>query len=299
MRHLISINDLARDEILAILDDAEKRSHGGIQPDLAFTAILAFLESSLRTRVSFSAAVARLGGTAIDFFGPKYGPGMSLSESLPDAIRCASGQTDILVLRHCDADLHAIAVASSVCPVINAGNGRKEHPTQALLDLFAIRRCLGRFEKVRIGIVGDPESRSAHSLLSALAKFDAGPIRLIHPPSRPWSSEWTRLFAEGTLACTTDMKIDDLDVLYMAGLPEGSPHGSLSDEGRKAYRLTACRMEVLSPDAIVLCPLPRIDEIDSAVDADRRCRYFEQADGGQYVRQSVLAMALRWKGESA
>ena len=297
MSHLLSVDDLSRSEILALLGRAaalRSRRPANLRP---FSILLAFFQSSTRTRIGFAGASARLGGTPIELVALRDSPGMSAAESIADSVRCASGQVDLVVLRHGNQADHAAAVRASVRPVLNAGDGPREHPTQALLDLFAMHEHLGHLEGLRVGLVGDLGARAAHSLVRALRPFDPAEMRLMHPPGRELAPRWLEAYPRGVVGVEQRLRPDDLDVLYMVGLPEGQGESSLPESVRARWRLTPEIMARLPGHAVVLCPLPRIDEIDTAVDGDPRCRYFNQSDDGLWVRMAVLERFLARAGE--
>jgi aspartate carbamoyltransferase catalytic subunit len=287
-RHLLSIGDLGRDGILAILDRAEELRTRPTDPHRFAGKVLGllFFQPSTRTRFGFHAAMARLGGTAIELNETKHQPGMTRAESLSDTVRCVSAYCDAMVLRHFSVAAFEESLSGSAVPVINGGSGVEHHPTQTLIDLFAIRRHFGRIEGLRVGIVGDLESsRAMRSLLRALAYFPPRELRLMLP-----AGEAPGLLPEELTvkpAISHMLLAGDLDVLYMGGLPEGGD-GIYPEEDRAPFRLTAERAASLEASALVLDPLPRIDEIDPAVDTIPQARYFEQSADGVYVRGAIL-----------
>ena len=292
MRHFGSIEDVSSREILAILDHAEAMRGSRPQSHMGRVLVLAFFQSSARTRIGFAAAGIRLGFSTTELNSERYDIRMTASESLSDTIRVVSAYADAMVLRHEADTAWATAVASTKCPLINGGNGNDEHPTQAIIDLFAIRRATGRLHGLRVGIVGDIiGSRSAHSLIKALALWGQQEIRLMGPRSRVdsivagrWSS---RVATEINVA--HELNLRDLDVVYVAGLPEGAGPNRVDADERATFALTPQRLQDLSARAVVLCPLPRIDEIACDVDGDPRCRFFEQSDDAVWVRMAILA----------
>jgi len=291
MRHLGSIADLSSDEVLAILDRAEELRAGAPPTSRpGHVLALAFFESSTRTRVGFASAAIRSGWGTVDLSAGRHGSEMSAPESLSDTIRVVSAYSDAMVLRHPASDAWATAVAHTRCPLINGGNGNDEHPTQALIDLFAIRKATGRLEGLNVGIVGDIcGSRAAHSLIKALSRLGQAEIRLMGPGSRLDSAvaaAWGG--GAGHVTIGHDLVLADLDVLYVAGLPEGTGSERLSAFTRATFSILASRITDLPAWAAVLCPLPRIDEISQEVAGDVRCRFFQQSDDGESVRMAVL-----------
>lgn len=293
--HLLSIADLGLAGILEILDRAEELRLEAPRDGVFRGRILGlvFLQPSTRTRVGFHAAMARLGGTAIEVTETKVQPGMSWPESLVDTIRSISSWCDALVLRHRSSEEFQAAVEASDVPVINGGSGCEHHPTQALLDLFAIRRRFGRLEDLRIGIVGDlGGSRAARSLVEALAHFPPRELRLMFPPSRELPGSVLPGLDDARIKVRHDLAVEGLDILYMAGLPEGVGEARLDEAVRGRLRLTRARAETLSPGALVLDPLPRVDEIEPEVDALPIAGYFDQSREALFVRCAVLERVL-------
>jgi aspartate carbamoyltransferase catalytic subunit len=261
---------------------------------------LLFFDPSTRTRFGFHAAAARLGGSAITLGDNKYQATMSAPESLEDTLRSVGAYCDVVVLRHAREDAVDIAAALLPVPVINAGNGSDEHPTQALIDLFAIRSWHGRLAGLRVGIVGDlRHSRAAHSLILALQRFEPREIRLLHPRGAELPESICEQCCSATLVGAGEfVHFDGLDALYFAGLPEG--HDGTNDHRgpaiRRHFALTAETASRLSPSTLILDPLPRIDEIEPSIDALPNAGYFKQSDEAQHVRLAVLEAILRLGG---
>ena len=293
MRHLGSIDDLLTDNVIGILDRAEELCTGAPpRSHVGQVLALAFFQSSTRTRIGFACAGIRSGFGVVDLWADRHEASMSRPESLGDTIRVVSAYSDVMVLRHPSTGAWATATAVACCPLINGGNGCDEHPTQALIDVFAIRRAMGRLDGLSVGIVGDVrESRSAHSLMKVLARFGSQKIRLMGPESRVDSAvadAWSVGGPCGHVTVRHDLNLSDLDVIYVAGLPEGTGADGVGAASRARFALTRERLRDLPKTAVVLCPLPRIDEIATEVDEDRRARYFEQSARGLWVRMAVL-----------
>lgn len=296
-RHLYSLADLGREGILGILDRAAELRDRPIDRARFGGKILGllFFQSSTRTRFGFHAAMARLGGTAIELDHLKYQQGMTHPESLSDTVRCIAAYCDAIVLRHPDGAAVEEAMRVSTVPIVNGGSGSEHHPTQALIDLYAIRRQLGRLDRLSIGIAGDlATSRSARSLIQALDAFPPTHLRLMIPAGGIPPGFLPAGFPIAP-AVTYSLDLAGLDVIYMAGFPEGTD-GSHAERERAALRLTAQRAQRLDPSAIILDPLPRIDEIEPRVDELPQARYFEQSAGGLEVRAAVLQDVLTSSG---
>ncbi len=298
-RHLLSISDLGQSGILAVLDRAEEfrlQSPRGT-PFLGKILGLLFFQPSTRTRVGFHAAMARLGGATVEVAETKLQPGMGKAESLTDTVRSVSAYCDCLVLRHPSGDEFRSAIAVSDVPVINGGSGGEHHPTQALIDLFAIQRRFARLEGLRIGMAGDLEgSRAVRSLIQALAYFPPRELRLMSPKGRELPLPFLRGFSSSEINQRYELTVEGLDILYMAGLPKGLGESELDEAVRERFRLTRSRAERLPTEALVLNPLPRIDEIEIEVDELPVAGYFTQSREALFVRCAVLEQMLNTLG---
>lgn len=283
---LLSISDFSDDMIARLLARATalEVSDIAIQAPSRRVVGLLFAEPSLRTRVGFTVAASLLGWTTVDAFGLRAGSG-PVAERFEDTLRTFSGMVDVVVARPgrpAERDLIALAAAAHV---INAGDTgfRAEHPTQALIDLHAIQREVGSVEAARIAICGDIETRCVRSLLGLLDRWR--PARLVLATSRE-SAE--RLSVPEGLLSTIEFlpveKLQEIDVLYVSGIP----HGSFGEADRGKLRITADVLASLPPEAVVLSPLPLIDEMDMESRRDPRVRMFEQSDRGVYVRAAIL-----------
>ncbi len=274
--HLLTLDDLGAAGIRQVLARAAQLKAGATPRRHGLVMLSVFLEPSVRTRVGFSAAAARAGIAVVELDASRHGPGMSAPESWADAMRCASGQVDVVVLRDDDDARFAGLVEASVVPVINAG-GLGAHPTQTLIDLFAMTQ-LGTVEGLRIGLVGDMGMRCAKSLQRGLGLLGAPSPVLMHPPGR------------GPERDGRPLDVNGLDVLYVAGLPERRGHHVVVAGQRAKWAVTVATVESFTGS--VLCPLPRVDEIDVSVDEHPRAAYFRQADDSRYVRTALLEHVL-------
>ena len=292
-RDLISIRDLARGDIETVLTEAE-RIH--TNPDLLRSSIIAtlFFEPSTRTQLSFSTAALRLGARLIGFSSGEA-TSKSKGETLADTIRMAEGYADLIVIRHPLEGSARLAADTAEVPVINAGDGANQHPTQTLLDLFTIRNSLSAIDGLKIGLVGDLRyGRTVHSLAEALTCFDDVSLRLMSPPTLRLPDA-VRRELDGELAFEEidDLDLEDLDVVYVTRIQkERFPDVEEYDKVQGTYVMTPEIVETMREDAIILHPLPRVDEIEPAVDALPQARYFEQARGGVPVRMALLKLLL-------
>lgn len=304
MKHLETIAEFDRRQILEILDRSElhRRNRGPTATPLAGRVVgLFFFQASTRTRLGFHAAAARLGATALALDTMRCERGMSRAESPLDAFRSVASYCDLIVLRHHDEHELRRMIAEAPVPVINAGSGIRHHPTQTLVDLFHVRSRLGRLDGLRWGIAGDLlHSRAARSLLDALAHFPPSELRLMSPEDRALPPGELRHLHRTPIRRVDALELSSLDVLYMAGYPEGVEPDRASPAERRRFRLTSESTRELPAAALILDPLPRIDEIDAAVDPLPQAEYFDQSRNGLFVRITVLEMAPScWNGTRA
>lgn len=292
-RDLISVRDLSREQIEAILTEAH---HIRPDPQLLQGRVMAslFFEPSTRTQLSFATAMQRLGGQVIGFSGPE-GSSLVKGESLQDTAKVVEKYADIIVIRH-PLEGSARLVADTVSlPVINAGDGANQHPTQTLTDLFTIQKFQRRLDDLKIGMLGDLKyGRTVHSLALALTRFKKIALRLISPSNlRMPAPVLKELNGVVPYSETEDLDLQDLDVVYVTRIQkERFPDIEEYEKIKGAYvvNLTVC--ERLKPSAILLHPLPRVDEIAVEVDALPQAKYFEQTENGVPVRMALLKLLL-------
>ncbi|PSP28059.1 aspartate carbamoyltransferase [Halobacteriales archaeon QH_2_65_14] len=296
--HITSAKQLSRDDVEAVLDRA-----GEIAADQEAYADrhdgsllgLLFFEPSTRTKMSFSAAIKRLGGGVVDM-GPVDSSSVKKGESLADTVRVVEGYADALVLRHPSEGAAKMASQFVDVPLINAGDGAGQHPTQTLLDLYTIRESAG-LDGISIGIMGDLKyGRTVHSMAHALTNFDVSQ-HFISPESLklPRNVRYD-LHQEGaSVKEHTDIEsiLPSLDVLYVTRIqrerfPDESEYRKVAGE----YRIDAAMLESARDDLTVMHPLPRVDEIADDVDETSHAHYFQQAHNGVPVRMALLDMLL-------
>jgi aspartate carbamoyltransferase len=266
--------------------------------DLLKGKILAnlFYEPSTRTSSSFTAAMERLGGSVIPINEVRYSS-VSKGESLPDTIRTLECYADVLVLRHPETGSAALAAQYARKPVINAGDGVGEHPTQALLDLFTIQAELGRVDGLTVTMLGDLKyGRTVHSLARLLALFDVR-VNYVSPAVLRMPAEIiAELDAKGipqTQHETMETVLTETDVLYVTRVQkERFEDPEVYESVKGSYVITPENMQVAKEEMIVMHPLPRVGEISMAFDDDPRAAYFRQMEYGLYVRMALLAMVL-------
>lgn len=296
-RSLVSIRDLTRNEIEWVLDTAKRlENHRGRHLEHRQVALL-FYEASTRTRNSFLTAIHQLGGNEAGFSSGE-GSSVQKGESLHDTIQMFAAYCDAIVLRHPRDGAARWAADISKVPVINAGDGKNQHPTQTLLDLFAIRATQQRLENLSVGIMGDLKyGRTVHSLVEALCLYPGNQLHLISPESLAMPESYLRSWREAGLKYTIHQRLEELvpqvDVLYCTRIQrERLPDESEYDKVRGIYRLNASSLRQAQSQLRVLHPLPRVDEIHPDVDATPHAYYFQQAAGGVAVRKALIALLL-------
>ncbi len=294
LEELDGIFDLA-DRIIA---DPQKYAHAC---DGKLLATL-FYEPSTRTRFSFEAAMLRLGGQVIGFSEPNSSS-VAKGESIADTIRTISCYADVAVMRHPKEGAPRVAANSTDMPVINAGDGGHQHPTQTLTDLLTIRRTLGTFENITVGCCGDLKfGRTVHSLIKALSRYKNVKFVLISPeeltiPDYVRKEVLIKNNIEFKEVRTMQEALGKVDVLYMTRVQRErffneDDYIRLKD----SFILDNEKMQLAKKDMIVLHPLPRVNEIATEVDSDPRAKYFEQAKNGMFVRMALIMSLLGIEG---
>ena len=300
-RHIISISDFSRDEILHILATARELALRP-RPDLLAGRLMAtlFFEPSTRTRLSFEAAMHKLGGRVIGFSDPGSSSAKK-GESLADTIRMVEQYADAIVMRHPRDGAARLATEVSRVPVINGGDGANQHPTQTFLDLFTIAsdfpQLTGGGQPLTVAFAGDLKyGRTVHSLVTALAHFGARLLlaspRGLELPEH-YAVEARRAGMQVETVASLQEAMDRCDVLYMTRLQEERfPDPLEFDHIKTSYRITRAMLASARPHLRILHPLPRVNEIAQDVDATVHARYFTQAGNGIPVRQALLALVL-------
>ncbi len=297
MRHIISIRDLDRAGVDRLLDAAAEIEAKRYDPGLLRGRILGllFFEPSTRTRMSFESAMARLGGVSLTMDSVEASS-VAKGETLADTIRVVSGYVDAIVLRHPREGAARLASEFASVPVINAGDGAGQHPSQTLLDLYTIRKSMP-IDGVRIGLLGDLRyGRTTHSLAIALSLYGAE-IAAVSPKGLELPSGIIRELADRGTSVTEYSAVEDviadLDVLYVTRIQrERFPDTASYLDVASSYRITPELVELARPEMIVLHPLPRVGEIDPRVDALPNAKYFEQAHHGVSVRMAMLGEVM-------
>lgn len=259
-----------------------------------------FYEPSTRTRFSFETAMHRLGGRVISTENAAQFSSVAKGETLEDTVRILNGYADVIVLRHSEVGSARRAASVSRIPIINAGDGAGQHPTQALLDLYTIHKEIGAIDGLRIALVGDlAQGRTVRSLAYLLSKFRDIRFYFVAPPLLKMKEDILEHLREKQTWYTeeTDLNsvLPEVDVVYQTRIQKERFGDRLSDydKCRDVYVINAESLQLMNPKAIVMHPLPRLGEIAMEVDSDPRAAYFRQAQNGLYVRMALLSMVLK------
>lgn len=298
MRHIISIGDFDREWIDSLLDHADQIDGKQYDSHALNGKILAvlFFEPSTRTRLSFESAIARLGGTSLTV-GSVEACSIAKGETLADTIRVVSGYADAIVIRHPKEGAARLAAEFSTVPVINAGDGAGQHPSQTLLDLYTIRQSMP-IDGIDIALIGDLRyGRTAHSLASALSLYNAR-LHTLCPRGLELPETLSARLAEQGMEIIAHENITDIipevDVLYVTRVQrERFPDSASYFNVASSYRITPELLADAKKHLIVLHPLPRVDEIDPRVDEMPHAKYFEQSRNGVPVRMAMLMQVMQ------
>ncbi len=299
-KSLISIHDFTKEEMLHILDVAQDFEKNKVQRILQDKVIATlFFEPSTRTRLSFETASNRLGARVIGF-SDAGNTSVSKGETLKDTIKMVSNYVDLIVMRHPleGAARYASEVAS--VPVINAGDGANQHPSQTMLDLYTIRQTQGKLTDIKLNMVGDLKyGRTVHSLLQAMSHFNPD-FTFTAPDELKMPQEYKDfLNAKGIPFTETrelEGNINNCDILYMTRVQQERFTDPMEYEKVKnTYNLTASMLKGAKDNMKILHPLPRITEIAQDVDDTKHAYYFKQAENGVYVRMAIIAYLLGYK----
>jgi len=300
MRHLIDIEDLSLAEIDAILnltDDiiANRKKYSEVMRGKKLATL--FFEPSTRTRLSFEAAMLELGGSVLGF-ATAESSSAAKGESVSDTVRTVGCYADIIAMRHPKEGAPMAAIQRSKVPVINAGDGGHNHPTQTLTDLATIRRDVGRLDHMVVGLCGDLKfGRTVHSLITAMSRYEGVEFVLISPPELVIPDYLKRMLTQRGAAWREVQSLEsvmgELDVLYMTRVQKErffneADYVRLKD----SYILTPEKLVPAKSSLVILHPLPRVNEISHRVDDDPRARYFEQVENGKFVRMALIMKLL-------
>ena len=302
-KDIISIKDYTRDQFETIFEYTEKIMSLDIASRREIckgkTLSYLFYEPSTRTRLSFEAAIASIGGNSLGI-SDISSSSTQKGESLADTVKIMSIYSDVLVLRHPLDGSSRFAAEVSSKPVINAGSGTEEHPTQAIQDLFTIKKEKKKIDGLKIGIVGDLKyGRTVYSLLSGLSNYEVD-VHLISPESlRIRTDSIYEIKKKISFTESTDIEeyIDDLDVIYVTRIQkERFPDEEEYLKVKGSYVIGLDLLQKMKDDSIILHPLPRLDEIATDVDKTKHAKYFQQAEYGKHTSAALLGLTLNENG---
>jgi aspartate carbamoyltransferase catalytic subunit len=299
-KSLISINDYTKEQQIHVLDIAEDFEKNPRQRLLEnYVVATLFFEPSTRTRLSFESAASYLGGKIIGF-SDTSSTSVQKGESLRDTIKTVANYSDVIVMRHPKEGSARFASEVSNVPIINAGDGANQHPTQCLLDLYSIRKTQGKLDGLNVAFVGDLKyGRTVHSLVQALCQFNCS-FHLVSPTELKLPSSVKMHIKEKNLEYFQYTELDEVipkvDILYMTRIQKERFSDPMEYEKIKnSYVLRNDMLQKTKSNLKIMHPLPRVNEIDEDVDDNKRAYYFQQALNGVYVRQALLTSILGLK----
>lgn len=303
LRHVVESQQFGPETLEVVFKEAarmEQVKPGSPESKMleGFLCATLFYEPSTRTRLSFEAAMARLGGTVLSTESAGEYSSAAKGETLEDTVRTIENYADCIVLRHFESGSAKRAAAAASIPILNAGDGPGQHPSQALLDVYSIRKEIGRLENFKIGMVGDLlNGRTVRSLAYLLSMYKGVEVVFVAPPVVAMKDDikdfltskavkWSEVADLAEVAA-------DVDVLYMTRIQK-ERFTSMEEyaKARGKYIIDERIMSAMRKDAVVLHPLPRVDEISATVDSDPRSAYFRQAGNGLYIRMALLKLCL-------
>jgi aspartate carbamoyltransferase catalytic subunit len=300
-KNLISITDFSKSDYLRIMDLAAEFEKNPNQELLTNKVVATlFFEPSTRTRLSFETAICRLGGRIIGF-SDSSSSSVSKGETLHDTIRMVSNYADLIVMRHPLEGSARYASEVSSVPVINAGDGANQHPTQTLLDMYSIVKTQGRLDNLNIFMVGDLKyGRTVHSLLMALSEFNDPIFNFIAPPELAIPIEYKRFLQSKAIRFYEHTEFNEIisaaDIIYMTRVQKERFTDPIEYEKVKnVYILRNKMLNNTKPTMRILHPLPRVNEIDTKVDDNPKAYYFEQARNGVFTRQAIISHLMGLK----
>jgi len=300
-KDLISITDYSKADYLRILElaaDFEKNPNQRLLEGKVVASL--FFEPSTRTRLSFETAINRLGGRIIGF-SDAGSSSVSKGETLHDTTRMVSNYVDLIVMRHPLEGSSRYAAEVADVPVINAGDGANQHPTQTLLDMYSILKTQGTLDNINIFMIGDLKyGRTVHSLLMAMSQFENPIFNFIAPDELAMPEEYKLFLKEKGIRYFEHTEINEninhADIIYMTRVQKERFMDPIEYEKVKnVYILRNNMLDNTKPNMRILHPLPRVNEIHPDVDSNEKAYYFEQARNGVYTRQAIIAHILNLK----
>jgi len=301
LRNVIESQQFSRsllEDLYARADEMKREPHRFMGRLAGQVMAALFYEPSTRTRLSFEAAMLRLGGQTMGTDNAREFSSAAKGETLEDTIRIVSGYADVIVLRHSEEGAARRAASVSTVPIVNAGDGAGQHPTQALLDLYTIRAELGRIDGVHVAVVGDlANGRTVRSLAYLLSKFKDIKLWFVAPPQVAMRDDLKSHLDEHHVLWVETQDLDavlpEVDVVYMTRIQKERFTDAESYNAVKGvYRIDAESLARMRKYAVLMHPLPRVDEIAPEVDADPRAAYFRQARNGLHIRMALLDRIL-------
>lgn len=287
VHHLLSVDQFDKrhlDQLFQLTEDLQIKKFN-LHIDPRVVSVNLFYEPSTRTSSSFYSAMVKLGGNVIPINDVNFSS-VSKGETLEDTIQVMQGYSDVIVLRHPEVGACGRAAAVSRVPIINAGDGVGEHPTQALLDLYTIRKHLTLDRPLHVALVGDlKHGRTVHSLLKLLRQYHVH-VHLVSPPGFEMPTHLT--LPDDHVHAELKECVTQLDVIYMTRVQKERITDPVLREQLNDYRITTDIMAMAKPDMILMHPLPRVTEIGREIDSDPRAVYFDQTENGLYVRQAIF-----------
>ena len=297
MKHLISMRDLSADKIVQLLELAASLEKDPSKIDLSRRVMAAmFYEASTRTRMSFESAMKRLGGEVIAMVGTS-GTSVEKGETLADTAKIMARYSDIIVIRHPNEGAARYVSEQVDIPVVNAGDGANQHPTQSLLDLYTILKSQGTLEGLKLALVGDLKyGRTVHSLAYALAPFKPE-FYFVSPKSLRMPghilNDLTHKGISFREKTTIENIVSEIDIMYVTRIQrERFPDREEYEKVKNAYIINANLLKKARDNMKVLHPLPRVNEISTDVDSTKYAYYFDQAENGVYMRQAIITTLL-------
>ena len=301
LKNLIESQQLDVETLFAFFKKADELRVGVKEPLNGKILATLFYEPSTRTRLSFESAMLRLGGGVISTENAKEFSSAVKGESIEDSIRVISGYSDVIVIRHFEEGAVEKAASVSPVPVINAGSGSGQHPTQTLLDLYTIWKEIGKIDGITIAMVGDLRyGRTVRSLCYLLGKFKSVKIIFVAPEClsikddiKDYLKKQKVSFEEGT---ELDKYLPKVDIVYMTRIQKERMSEKEYKESKGVYKITEENFKLLKKDARLLHPLPHVEEINLSLETekmDERVAYFRQAENGLYVRMALLSLLLK------
>lgn len=299
-RHVVEVGQFDRTDLERLFAEADRMRELAPRSTPLRGRLLAtiFYEPSTRTRLSFESAMHRLGGGVLSTENAREFSSAIKGETVEDTVRIVGGYADAIVLRHHEQGAAHRAAAVSPVPILNAGDGPGEHPTQALLDLYTIGHELGRIDGLRVALVGDLRfGRTARSLARLFRLTTGSELVFVSPAAVPMGDDVRAELDAAGVSYRDEVDLaavlPEVDVVYQTRIQrERFATQEEYDASRGVYVIDGAAMDRLNPNAILLHPLPRVDEISPAVDADPRAAYFRQAHNGVFIRMALLLTVI-------